>query len=210
MASVFLMQPLGQLMAYVVGLSALAGLSRYYDFSHGNEEAKLGVDILWRIVTGVGAVPAIVAILFRWTIPESGRYTYDVRQDGPRALSDTRKVFRKSSKASVGASAHEMQRVDVQDHANTEAHIDGSIRTPARVASVDEQLGISMVHGFVVDDEEYDLPEDDEDEWSQFTFTEIWTYFVRDGNWRYLAGTSLTWFLLDFAFYGKLPSHLCL
>ena len=101
-----------------------------------------------------------------------------------------------------------MQSIDRRDHAATEVPNDGSIRTPARVASTDEQVGFSMVHGFVIDEEEYGLPEDDEAEYTQFTFTELWSYFVRDGNWRYLASTSLTWFLLDFAYYGTFSFSL--
>ncbi|KAF2772345.1 MFS general substrate transporter [Teratosphaeria nubilosa] len=59
MAAVFLMQPLGQLFAY-----------------GADGKAKLGIDILLRIVIGIGSVPAVVAILFRFLLPETARYTY--------------------------------------------------------------------------------------------------------------------------------------
>jgi PHS family inorganic phosphate transporter-like MFS transporter len=61
MSAVFLMQPLGQLMAWIVGISTVTGLSRYYDLDGGrscntSEHASIGIDIFWRIVVGVGAV----------------------------------------------------------------------------------------------------------------------------------------------------------
>ena len=101
MAAVFIMQPIGQLVAWAVGMAALQGLSRDYNLEVGVlttnpdeiDDAKIGIDIFWRIVVGVRAVPALIAILFRWTIPESGRYTYDVKQDARTALKDTRKVY---------------------------------------------------------------------------------------------------------------------
>ena len=34
-------------------------------------------------------MPALIALLFRWTIPESGRYTCDIKRDSWRALVDT-------------------------------------------------------------------------------------------------------------------------
>src|SRR5205814_1823772 len=46
---------------------------------------------IWRCVIGVGAAPALLAIIFRLTIPESPRYTIDVVQDGERAVSDIRR-----------------------------------------------------------------------------------------------------------------------
>jgi MFS transporter, PHS family, inorganic phosphate transporter len=35
-----------------------------------------------------------------------------------------------------------------------------------------------------------------------FTWLEVKNFLFTEGNWRYLAATSLCWFLLDFAFYG--------
>jgi PHS family inorganic phosphate transporter-like MFS transporter len=36
----------------------------------------------------------------------------------------------------------------------------------------------------------------------QFSFEDLYSYFVREGNWYYLLGTSATWFVLDVSFYG--------
>ena len=70
MAAVFIMQPIGQLVAWAVGMAALQGLSRDYNLEVGIlttnpdeiDNAKIGIDIFWRIVVGVGAVPALIAV----------------------------------------------------------------------------------------------------------------------------------------------------
>jgi PHS family inorganic phosphate transporter-like MFS transporter len=46
-----------------------------------------------------------------------------------------------------------------------------------------------------LDDREVEIP-------LQFSRKDLHIYFIEQGNWRYLAGTSVCWFLLDFAFFG--------
>lgn len=74
-AAVFLMQPLGQLCAYGAGLTAL----RAFDVS--SPVTKVEIDKLWRYVVGIGAFPTLLALGFRLFMPESGRYTFEVRRD---------------------------------------------------------------------------------------------------------------------------------
>ena len=71
MSAVFLMQPLGQFCAYAVGLAVLHALRKPYELDAGDDglTQKVGIDVVWRIVAGVGGVPALIALLFRWTIP---------------------------------------------------------------------------------------------------------------------------------------------
>ena len=85
MASVFLMQSLGQLTA-----SAIAyGVATYFDVCEGlspqacTRESGAGkeVDRAWRVVIGVGAAPALLAILLRFAIRESARWNLDVHGD---------------------------------------------------------------------------------------------------------------------------------
>jgi len=83
LASVFLCQPLGQLIAVLMAFAATAGFRSYIAAApgaasctaaasdvEGMECAKM-VDRSWRLVAGLGAVPAAIAIIFRLTIPES-------------------------------------------------------------------------------------------------------------------------------------------
>ncbi|CAK3954423.1 Repressible high-affinity phosphate permease [Lecanosticta acicola] len=74
MSAVFFMQPLGQLCAYGAGLTAL----RIFGTS------PVEIDKLWRYVIGIGAFPTLLALGFRIYMPESGRYTFDVRRSIPK------------------------------------------------------------------------------------------------------------------------------
>ncbi|KAK5724656.1 hypothetical protein LTR15_004703 [Elasticomyces elasticus] len=301
MCAVFLMQPLGQLLAWGVGLASLEILSHSHDFTSDSTDAKIGIDKLWRWVIGLGAVPAVLAILFRLTIPESGRYTYDVQKDGPRALQDTLDVFHSAS----GRTSHqrlpedktEMQEISQQvqrlsadsqavpertdqddqsrnpylqavestdlahtqtptwqhislgpevDNHEPEDHIHrsgsvshGSNASPRRTAhqfpdgaSMHDVAFVpysntppSPFQTMATDPtavrpplQPYDAADDISDDESEdfnhlqdrrpsmpkdhFQRSLLVEYFWHEGNWRYLAGTSMTWFLLDIAFYG--------
>jgi PHS family inorganic phosphate transporter-like MFS transporter len=155
MASVFFAQPLGQLFAALVGLWVTLGQ---------RDSSTVSMDKIWRIVSSVGALPAVVAIIFRFTITDPGRYTLDVQNEGERAVNDTDTHFG-ISRESLVSSAYEM--------------VDGAQQE---------------VHQEPIEQDE-PLPD-------QFTYAGIKQYFYHEGNWRYLAGTSLCWFLLDFAFFG--------
>jgi PHS family inorganic phosphate transporter-like MFS transporter len=132
------------------------------------------MDKTWRIVSSVGALPAVIAIIFRFTITDLGRYTLDVQDDGDRAIYDTESHYGTSPSSSTIES---IQLGDIQGE-STEA--DQHQEPPERQESQKE-------------DEM--LPD-------QFTYRAIREYFYDQGNWRYLAGTSLCWFLMDFAFFG--------
>jgi len=218
MAAVFIMQPIGQLVAWAVGMAALVGISRDYNLDVGIlttdpdeiDNAKIGIDILWRIVVGVGAVPALVAILFRWTIPESGRYTYDVKQDARTALKDTRKVYEQQAAMQSDATefdefALEQGRHEIQHGQISLAQLPGT--ASVRNASFD---GFGRPSIASDDNDMWAIPdpEDDDDEYNQFSYDELHTYFIKEGNWRYLVGTSTAWLLLDFAFVSSLPITL--
>lgn len=223
MAAVFLMQPLGQLLASVVGLAVLltvgrnAGLATQTDI----ETAKMIVDRIWRYVVGVGAIPALIAIVFRLTIPESPRFTLDVDHDGARALRDTQKYYniRRASTNRSTNSHIEVYTDDVEGDA-------GMQQIPKAAVSHDVNHSINQNFDHAAqqntnhstsyeDDDSMEIQElaegDVEDqhgvvEKSQmpdpFSFAELRRFFWTEGNLKYLLGTSITWFLLDFAFYG--------
>lgn len=46
------------------------------------------IDQIWRIIIGLGCVPAAIALYFRLTIPETPRFTMDVKQNVQRAARD--------------------------------------------------------------------------------------------------------------------------
>ncbi|KAL2178586.1 major facilitator superfamily domain-containing protein [Thermothelomyces heterothallicus CBS 202.75] len=101
LASVFLMQPIGQALAQIVGVWVLLG----EDAAHGLHDKQCGIDMLhheecktiidgtWRIVIGSGAVPALLAIIFRFFLYDCGLYTLEVKNKPGNAFRDTQRVY---------------------------------------------------------------------------------------------------------------------
>lgn len=94
MAAVFSMQGLGQLFAAIVTLvvtaafrDSFSGIIREQDCDYA---CQVAADRCWRIVVGVGALPAVFALYYRITIPETPRYTFDVAHDVEKADADIR------------------------------------------------------------------------------------------------------------------------
>ncbi|RPA82465.1 MFS general substrate transporter [Ascobolus immersus RN42] len=92
MALLFWMQPLGQLLSTLVAMAVIAimrdqipGSTLVSECSDLDGDCARVVDTIWRWIIGIGAAPAIIAVFFRLTIPESPRYTLDV-------LNNTRKA----------------------------------------------------------------------------------------------------------------------
>jgi PHS family inorganic phosphate transporter-like MFS transporter len=199
MAAVFLMQPLGQLLAYVVGLAVVLTIGRNAGLAMETDHTKaaITVDQIWRYVVGMGAIPALIAIIFRLTIPESPRYTLDVDDDGARALRDTQKYYNIQRRASVDSSgAMHGYRDDVEEHAGIQPVPKATINDD--VAEDDDSMVIHDLGGGDSDEE----GSDDSELPDPFSWAELKRFFWTEGNIKYLLGTSLTWALLDFAFYG--------
>lgn len=81
-AAVFFFQPVGQLLATLMALIATEGFRKYilhnndapcsiYSVDGPGVECARTVDRIWRLVSGLGTVPAAIAIISRLTIPES-------------------------------------------------------------------------------------------------------------------------------------------
>jgi len=86
-AAVFFWQPVGQLLASLLALAATEGFQSHILKNNTNPrscsiyashlmdptgaDCARTVDRVWRLVSGLGAVPAAIAIVFRLTIPES-------------------------------------------------------------------------------------------------------------------------------------------
>lgn len=118
MTAVFLMQPLGQLISQLVGLWVLLGYNNTYNLQTCSSASECGqhVDSIWRWVAGVGAIPAIVAIYYRFQIPDPGLYDLDVTGESTRALQSTLGVYPTGdSSTSVVQNGLEMQIVG-SDH----------------------------------------------------------------------------------------------
>ncbi|EHK96433.1 putative Inorganic phosphate transporter PHO84 [Glarea lozoyensis 74030] len=66
--------------------SALEDTTSSFDSCH--DACQKAGDRAWRIIIGFGAVPAVFAMYWRLTIPETPRYTFDVAHDIEKAHAD--------------------------------------------------------------------------------------------------------------------------
>ncbi|KAL4724811.1 hypothetical protein ACLX1H_008257 [Fusarium chlamydosporum] len=103
-AAVFSMQGLGQLAAAIVALITTVAFKDAFvgaiDESQCGFECRLAADRAWRIIVGVGAIPACAALYYRITIPETPRYTFDVEHDVEKADADIKAYVASKSKGS--------------------------------------------------------------------------------------------------------------
>ncbi|KAK3390281.1 phosphate/H+ symporter [Podospora didyma] len=105
MAAVFSMQGVGQLAAAIVALCVTAGFKDSFitavDVGDCGYACQVAADRSWRIIVGVGALPACIALYYRITIPETPRYTFDVAQDIEKADADIKAYMASKSGGKV-------------------------------------------------------------------------------------------------------------
>jgi PHS family inorganic phosphate transporter-like MFS transporter len=181
LASVFAMQPLGQLCAAAAGWIALViadskfGLRSLLESDQTQDDARAVVDRIWRGVVGFGAIPGVIAIGFRFFLPDPGRYTLEVQDDIDRAVDDTERVQKRHWwhfwRSPLSSGQIEMQ-ILAPSHRRTD-------HTDETRSSEMSQL------------------RDPRRSWS-----DAWNYLWHEKNGVFLIGTSGCWFLLDVAFYG--------
>ncbi|KZT56711.1 putative inorganic phosphate transporter [Calocera cornea HHB12733] len=83
MCAVFAMQGFGNFSAAVVATVVTVAYKPYI-LSSGVQ----AVDYTWRLLIGLGCVPAVIALYFRLTIPETPRYTMDIERNVLQATED--------------------------------------------------------------------------------------------------------------------------
>ncbi|CAG8602162.1 12837_t:CDS:2, partial [Racocetra fulgida] len=142
MAAVFAMQGFGILSAAIVSVVTLSIFKNEItrDFRY--------IDYVWRVVLGFGVLPAVIALYFRLTIPETPRYTMDVLHDIEKAKDDIDALLVKDR---------------YMDAKNKPIYL---VEAPRAT-------------------------------WEDFK-----NYFSQWKNGKLLLGTSISWFVLDVAFYG--------
>ncbi|KAJ3118862.1 phosphate transporter [Phlyctochytrium bullatum] len=87
LAAVFAMQGVGILVGGVVFVVTLLYMKPHIQQDYRN------LDYVWRIALGVGIIPALIALYFRLTIPETPRFTVDVVGDAEKATADVEQVL---------------------------------------------------------------------------------------------------------------------
>jgi PHS family inorganic phosphate transporter-like MFS transporter len=120
MGAVFAMQGLGQLAAAFVMLFLTLGFKKSLEGSTGlatcTGSCAEAVDKMWRTLIGFGAVPGCIALYYRLTIPETPRYTFDVKLDVEQAEGDAEAYLRGRPKGSPD----QLARAVTQAKANQE------------------------------------------------------------------------------------------
>ena len=178
LASVFAMQACGILAASVVSVIFVSVVR-----AQNPNATPRAVDHIWRWIMGLSLIPAVFAVFVRLSIPESPRYTLDVLDNPYKAFEE----------------ADRFNESNLQDDFKLQANL-VLVNAFARPKSPDSATNESKLPG---------APEDQTGRRYRFLQSEkmptkytIRNYFWKQGNWRYLLGTALTWFLLDFAFLG--------
>ncbi|KAI0971520.1 major facilitator superfamily domain-containing protein [Xylaria arbuscula] len=160
MAAVFSMQGIGQLFAAIVALIVTASFADVFKSAPGVDQCdyacQTAADRCWRIIIGVGAVPAVFALYYRITIPETPRYTFEVAKDVEKAAADIKAYMASQSEGEVD----EIKQARMK-----------KVAAPA--------LAIPAA-----------------------SWGDAYEYFSQWKNAKVLIGTTLSWFFLDFAFYG--------
>jgi MFS transporter, PHS family, inorganic phosphate transporter len=87
-AGVFAFQGLGAFSAGLVSLLCTIGFHRSLNSTNCDEICRLSLDKSWRIIYGMGLLPALIALYFRLTIPETIRYTLDISRSESDAVRD--------------------------------------------------------------------------------------------------------------------------
>lgn len=215
LAAVFFFQPLGQLIAVLMAFAATAGFHSYISTRSIDTDTSCSVlasdpagmecartiDRAWRLVAGLGAVPAAVAIVFRLTIPESVYYMLDIKNDSNEAM-HAKDYF--GSSEDLGHNDSDSVRTDGVEHtaeaAVTGNHIASGLQLPPPALQSDlrgqrlaEDSAPSSI-GPIVEDLEDPNP-------SQASRADFYKYLFTDGNWTDLFATAVNWMLLDFTFY---------
>jgi MFS transporter, PHS family, inorganic phosphate transporter len=181
MATVFFMQPLGQLSGNLVSLIVVV-ISR----RQGETDLIRTVDIMWRWVIGIGVVPGIFALLFRLAIPETPRFLLEIEDDPVKAEFDASNLWGDASRSTELEDGGRSGMMHPSSGSDFSRSIDQDLILSSAAAEWRSQV---------------DPPATLNSTWT-LSKADIMQYFWHEGNWRTLAGTSLAWLLLDFGFYG--------
>ncbi|KAK2463460.1 hypothetical protein APHAL10511_004546 [Amanita phalloides] len=86
MTAVFASQGWGNFAAALVSLVVVVAYKN--QLLHETITHLVSVDYMWRLLIGLGCVPAVVALYFRLTIPETPRFTIDIERNLDQASAD--------------------------------------------------------------------------------------------------------------------------
>ncbi|KAH7317770.1 H+ symporter [Rhexocercosporidium sp. MPI-PUGE-AT-0058] len=115
MAAVFSMQGAGQFAAALVALVTTicfkgSFINTKTAFSSCDAACQLAGDRSWRIIIGFGGLPALFALYYRITIPETPRYTFDIKHDIEKAQADIKAYVNNQKEGDVDPISQEQTK----------------------------------------------------------------------------------------------------
>lgn len=210
MSWVFFAQPMGQLLANVLSLAVVQAYKPYITNNEkscsvdGVDDLQCfrSIDRLWRLVIGIGIIPAVLALGFRFTIPESPRYKLDILQNVSTVYEDTKNYY---GAPELDAEHGELELLPTIHHDQRRPSTSSSEIAPDDVVDCDSddehRSSAAFTRPAVVPNDQ--LPPGDPNYVPPLaSWADAKKFFITEGNWQYLLGTSLAWLFLDFAFYG--------
>ncbi len=189
LATVFYMQPIGYVLAALVTLAVTWGhrdsMPRNWKNIQCDDNCIQAVDRSWRIIIGIGAAPALIAVFFRRSIPESPLYTADVLNQPGGAFADMNRLAGTSSSVPLELEAQQNVLIG-QDglHEGNEQSAEDVPPIPLLQGEpADEDDAVSFSHRWKT-------------YWSSFQ-----RHFIAKGFWWSLLGVSFAWLFLDASYY---------
>lgn len=181
LATVFFMQPLGQTASNIISLIVVA-ISR----GHGDADLARTVDVMWRWIIGTGAIPGVVALGFRFAIPETPRFLLEIEEIPVKGEFDASTMFDEPAATPT--------TMNPEPYMNDGSQIK-LLALSQRSPSIDKDVSTTRTDYITIQPATLNSPH-------RLARADIIQYFWTEGNWRTLAGTSLAWLLVDFGFYG--------
>lgn len=178
LAIVFSMQAFGYAAATVTSIVVVSIVRHYHPIP-----SQVAVDQIWRWVMGLSLVFASVAVVMRFFVPESPRFTLYVLNYPFRALQE----------------ADTLNQAGVQDR-HQRQYEDQAIRNYVQRGEGSRSSSSSTRR------DEFEVREpmtvSTRRKRNAITLRKFWRYLRNDRNGLKLAVTASTWFLLDFTFFG--------
>lgn len=223
MASVFLMQAVGQITAYIVSICVVIGLGNKLELAeHVNdqdpqrvEKARSAVDAIWRCIISVGAFPALMAILLRRLLPETPRFLAE-HASVMAAMRETGIVYNARTHPVPAQQEHDGDghpSPDPDPVGNHPLFASSPHRTVPRGDGTDGSThgsAVNSAHGSSSSSSRADPRRDDLEIAPQRDIRAavvgylegMRIYLAQNSRWRALMGVCVTWYLLDLSVYG--------
>ncbi|KAF9418663.1 Inorganic phosphate transporter pho84 [Podila epigama] len=195
MAAVFAMQGFGYLCTGIVAILLLL------IFRPMIEQDPKNLDYVWRLLIGLGCVPALVAVYFRMTIPETPRFVLDVEHNLIKAENDVAMVFKTRNALQSDRDTYAERDVQFQMVNPRKNSMGGNTGYTPNNNNNNNNNSNNFVSSRTTKTNFYGQPVETLDG-PKVSFKDFYAHFSQWENFKVLMGTSMTWFALDVAFYG--------